>query len=92
MDNKKPSTATSLPHEIVLNNRTNLKISGIIEVISATATVVYAKSSAGGLIITGENLKIQNLNNEEKTLEINGVVNEIKYNQKKKKFLDKLFK
>lgn len=92
MDNKKTSVATSLPHEITLNNRTNLKISGIIEVISATATVVFAKSSAGGLIITGENLKIQNLNNEEKNLEINGVINEIKYNQKKKKFLDKLFK
>ena len=86
------STTSTLPHEINLNNRTELKITGVFEVVSATTSAIIAKTSAGGLAITGENLKILNLNNHEKTIEIRGVVNEIKYNQKKKKFLEKVFR
>ena len=94
MENKKTGTTqnVSLPHEINLNNRTDLKITGIIEVISATNLQVFAKTSAGDLLVCGENLKILNLNNQDKTLEIQGIINEIKYTQKKKKFLEKVFK
>lgn len=94
METKKSSSQniTTIPHEIILTNRSSLKITGVVEVVSATANVIFAKTSAGDLTVTGENLKILNLNNQEKTLDTQGVVNEIKYNQKKKKILEKIFK
>ena len=94
MDNKRANSTqtTTLPHEISMKNRTDLKISGVLEVISATNLNVSLKTSTGGLLISGENLKILNLNNQDKTLDVQGVVNELKYDQKKKKILEKLFK
>ena len=94
MENKKSTTTqnVSLPHEISLKNRTDLKITGALEVLSATTSIIFTKTTTGALTITGDNLKIINLNNQEKTLEIQGMVNEIKYNQKKKKLLEKVFK
>ena len=93
MENKKTTSPVStLPHEIILNNRSLLKITGIIEVITATPVTILLKSSAGEIIINGESLKIQNLNNQDKTIEIQGIINEIKYNKKQKKLLEKIFK
>jgi len=82
----------AFPHELYLKSRNEMKITGVIEVLSATSQIVTLKSSAGAMTVTGENLKIHSLSNTEKILEIEGQINEIKYSQKKKKFLEKMFK
>ena len=68
----KKNSSENMPkenHEISLKQRNQLTISGVIEVISATSSIVNIKSCAGLIIIGGENLKIQNLDNKEKLLE-----------------------
>ena len=84
--------AIDTPHEISLKNRNEMKITGVTEVLTATVQSIVIKTSAGVLAIGGENLRIQNLNKAEKTVELNGSINEIKYNQKKKKLFEKIFK
>lgn len=81
-----------LPHDLELKSRKDLHITGIIEVISATTGAISLKTNAGPMTILGNTLKIKNLNNTEKHIDIEGEINEIKYSQKKKKILQKVFK
>ena len=89
---KNNTTETKLPNNIDLQNRRNLKITGVEEILTATPTEVVAKTTEGPLVITGGDMKIKNLNNEQKTVEIEGEINELKYSSKKKKFIQKIFR
>ena len=91
LKNNEQSNQT-LPHSLSLNNRESLNLSGVLEVISATENTINIKSSYGHITINGTKLKIKNLNEAEKELQIQGMVTEIKYNNGKKRFLEKCFK
>lgn len=88
MENK----ALDIPHDLELKNRKDLHMTAINEVVSATTTAIHLKSVVGLITIIGNNLKIKNLNHSDKFIDIEGEINEIKYNQKKKKILQKVFK
>lgn len=89
---QKPEQSSIVAHTLSLKDRTELFITGILEVISATESLVNLKSSHGPITITGSKLKIKNLNAGSKELSIEGEVSEIKYNNGKKRFLEKCFK
>ena len=76
-----------VPHSISLINREDLNISGVLEVLSATENSINIKSSYGLITITGTKLKIKNLNETSKEVQIQGQILEIKYNNGKKRFL-----
>lgn len=80
------------PHCLSLTNRSNINLSGIIEVISATDKEVILKTTIGSLNILGNGLKIKNLNSETKELSLLGEAYEIKYNKSKKLMFSKIFK
>ena len=86
------SSDTPLSHLLELSNRKSLHISGVLEVIAATDKMINLSTNAGPLMINGSDLKIKNLNNADKKIEINGEINELKYSDRKKKFLEKVFK
>lgn len=92
MEKKNLKTDIVPPHEIELKNRKQLKISGVLEVAMATTSLITLKTHNGVLSIGGADLKIKNLNEVEKKVEIDGNVYELKYNDKKKKLLSKVFK
>ena len=81
-----------ITHDIELKNRKDLHITGVLEVVSATSGLINLKTSAGLLIVGGSDLKIKNLLETEKKVDIEGLINEIKYNEKKKKLFEKVFK
>lgn len=87
---KQPENA--LPHDIELKNKKLLKISGVKEVVMATSSNINLQTYGGPLNINGADLKIKNLNEVEKKIEIEGSIFELKYADKKKKFLNKVFK
>lgn len=81
-----------LPHHLELIDRKTLHITGILEVLNATESIINTKSSLGKLQITGSSLKIKNLSRETNEVDIEGEINEIKYNNTNKKIFQKLFK
>jgi sporulation protein YabP len=72
---------------LTLNNRTELILTGIKKVKSTDPTVVTAILDSGAVIINGANLSIQRLDIKEGILELQGMVNALKYsNQVSKSF------
>ncbi len=71
-----------IPHNIILQNRKNLSVSGVAEVISFDDEVIVMKTSMGELTITGENLHITKTNVETGELILDGDIAECIYSNK----------
>ena len=78
--------------DIILHSRKELHVTGVIEVLSATTSLITIKSTLGGLFICGSDLKIKNLTSNSQEVDISGEISEIKYNTKKSKLFDKVFR
>ena len=79
---------------IKLVNRQDLSISGVTRIISLKPELIQLDSVFGGIIITGENLELLNLNNQNTLADIKGKINLIKFVEGKNKepFFRKIFK
>ena len=86
---------TEKQHNIVLENRKKLVMSGVLEVESFEDDVVEVKTSKGELTIRGENLKMESFISETGDLVVNGNIYAFVYlndTSKKQGFLNRLFK
>lgn len=81
-----------IEHNLELKNKTDLKISGVTEVLFATPSQIECKTEFGPLLINGADLKVQSLNQDEKYLIACGDISKIEYTKSKKGFINKLFK
>ncbi len=75
-----------------LVNRTKLTLTGVERVIATSETRVFLTVSASALKISGSNIQVEKLDVENGVLKLEGMIDEIKYNQKKEPFLKRLFK
>lgn len=84
----------AINHTISMENQATLRITGVLEVISATDKGILCKLSNSHLQICGENLRVEKLSPEEHLLIIVGSICGIKYSggQKNNSFLKKLFR
>jgi sporulation protein YabP len=72
---------------LVLNNRTELKLTGIKKVKSTEPSMIIANLDTGAVVINGTGLSVQHLDIKEGFLEIQGEINNIKFtNQISKSF------
>ena len=71
-DNKKK-------HNIIMNDREIIKITGIIDVISFDDLMVIADTERGVLIIKGSDLHVNQLNLDSGELGVDGEINSISY-------------
>lgn len=87
---------TKLVHNLTLESRKNLMISGVTEVDNFDDKTISAITEMGNLTIKGENLNIKKLNLELGDLEIEGKISSLTYTDKKSNstegFFSKLFK
>ena len=81
----------SMEHSISLKDRSNLVISGVEHIYSFNDKKVEIKTSAGEMVIEGENLDMGKLNLEESIISIDGTINSIVY-AKAKKSQESIFK
>lgn len=85
-------------HTLVMDNREEISINGIVDVISFDELLIAAETEMGVLILKGENLHVNRLNLEKGELEIDGLVNSISYEDSNTygkvggSFLGKIFK
>ncbi|MGI5841996.1 MAG: YabP/YqfC family sporulation protein [Christensenellales bacterium] len=75
-----------------LTNRQKLSLSGVEKVVVVSNFKIELIASGSNLKITGENLEVEKLDIENGVLRVNGIVNEIKYNETKTPLLKRLFK
>ena len=93
MDDKKNDIKST--HSVVINQRENIKISGIVDVESFDEGEIVLYTSEGGIVLLGEDFKINKLSVDTGELEIEGYLNEIKYTnsiQSGGNFWSKIFK
>jgi len=67
------------PHNLILEDRKKLKMTGVTDVDSFDETTVIAYTSAGELTITGTKLHINKLNTENGELTVEGTINSLTY-------------
>ncbi len=78
--------------KLVLEGRKRLMMTGVEAVDGFSEQLVNLTVTGCKVKITGEKLKITNYNKTSKSLSVEGLVNEIKYNAKKIPFFKKIFK
>lgn len=79
-------------HEFTLICREKGNVHGIEKVISSSETTLHLVSSCGGLVITGEKLRILQYNADTGVLDFTGTVNNIKYSAPKQSLFKRMFK
>ena len=86
-------------HKMIIEQRENVSISGVTDVISFDEEQVICDTDLGVLILRGENLHVNNLNLDSGSLEIFGQIVGISYEDQgqgqikgKQSFFGKIFK
>lgn len=80
---------------LTLMNKTFLTITGVNKIISLDSTHFSLDTTLGTLKISGNNLEMQELDSNNKTLNIKGEIENISYKEEKvvkNNFVKKLFK
>ncbi|MEE3427614.1 MAG: sporulation protein YabP [Ruminococcus sp.] len=81
------------PHSLILDNRSNLSLTGVNDVLGFNEETVNLKTNMGDLVIRGSSLHISKLDLDSGNVEIDGTINLLNYSQSKsdKSFFQRLF-
>lgn len=82
----------NISESLILQNRNNLKLEGIIEIISTSDTCLNLKLKDTTLMISGENINILKLDVSAGILEADGNFVSIKYGKGTGGFFKRIFK
>ena len=70
-----------LPHKLTLNERKNLTMSGVTEVVSFDESMVVLKTSLGLLTLQGQELKLKTLSLEGGQVAVDGQISGLIYEE-----------
>lgn len=81
------------PQKLILDNRKNLSLTGVEDVLGFNEETVSLNTTAGDLIVKGAKLHISKLDLDKGEVEIDGLVSFLQYTENKsdKKFFQRLF-
>lgn len=84
---------TAMPHNLILDNRKKLSLTGITDVLGFNEENVSLITSMGALYVRGQQLHISKLNLDTGEVDIEGVINSLQYTDSKssKSLLQRLF-
>ena len=74
-------TALQLPHKLTLNQREELNLSGVTEVVSFDESAVILKTNLGTLTVLGDNLVLKTLSVEGGQVEVSGHISVLQYEE-----------
>lgn len=77
---------------LTLENRQQLKLTGVTEAISTNTNIIQLKINGEIVTINGNNLQVSKLDIDEGIVEANGLIDCVNYNKSSKGFFKKLFK
>ena len=70
-----------LPHKLTLNERKQLTMSGVTEVVSFDDTAVILRTGLGTLIVQGKDLQLKTLSLEGGQVAVDGLVSALVYEE-----------
>ena len=87
-------TQPQLPHKLTLNERRQLTMTGVTEVVSFNETVVVLHTSLGTLLIQGRDLKLKTLSLDGGQVAVDGIVTALSYEEPRQRgsWVSNLFK
>ena len=96
MDERK-SMNTNIIQNLVLENRTRLNISGVLDVLSFDDQIIIVETELGMLTVKGDNLRINKLSIDTSEVIVEGEIISLTYSnkdldKKNESFLGKIFK
>ena len=74
-----------IPHKLTLNERKNLTLTGVSEVIAFDENMVLLSTSLGRLEVQGENLQLKNLSLDGGQVAVDGEISALFYSQTRQK-------
>lgn len=74
-------TTVSTPHNLIMENRKNLRISGVKDIDSFSESRIVLSTVMGELIIKGDDLHVVALDAESGDFSMTGCVNSLLYNR-----------
>lgn len=80
-----------LPHKLCLNERRELTMTGVTEVVSFEEDGAVLKTTLGILIVQGQQLKLKTLSLEGGQVDVTGTVTSLHYEQPRSGGLRRLF-
>ena len=83
---------TRLPHKLQLNERKNLTMTGVTEVVSFDENTVVLQTSLGLLIVQGQQLSLQNLSLEGGQVAVEGTIGALSYEEPRQGGWRRLFR
>ncbi len=69
------------PHRLILDERRDLSVSGVEEVVNFDEDQVSVQTVKGLLLVRGENLRVERLEKNAGELTISGLVTELSYEE-----------
>ena len=77
------TTEPAMPHQLILDDRRRLSLSGVSDVDSFDDTTVIAHTTLGDLTLKGQGLHICRLNTETGDLSLEGQIDLLEYTEAK---------
>ena len=72
---------TTVPHNIIMENRKSLRISGVKDIDSFTESRIVLSTVMGELVIKGDDLHVVTLEAETGDFTMNGCISSLAYNR-----------
>ncbi len=94
---ERKSVSTGVIQNLILENRSKLSISGVLDVLSFDDQVVILETELGLLTVKGENIRINKLSIDTSEVIVEGDISSLSYSDKeadksKGSFMSKIFK
>lgn len=71
----------ALPHKLTLNDRRQLSMTGVSEVVNFDETAVVLRTQLGMLVINGQELQLKTLSPEGGQVEVEGNISALHYEE-----------
>lgn len=84
-------TGSGKNHNIILENRTGLSVSGVEEVLHFDENTVILRTVLGELSVRGDKLKVESLQVDNGDLRVSGHVDELRYAEENVGLWERLF-
>ena len=87
-------TEQKMPHKLILNERKQLTVTGVTEVVSFDESAVIARTDNGTLVVQGKNLQLKTLQPDGGQVAVEGQISALIYEDPKSPagLFQKLFK
>lgn len=85
----------SAPHHVVIENRQNLTVSGVVDVERYDENTIVLSTTMGSMVVTGDELRIEKLSLDGGDLKVEGHVDAVSYEDdgsERGGFLSRLFR